>query len=340
VKAPLTFAWGNVLFGQGPDDAWAVYRVATDPYAGLTPQAKRDVLGAVASFAFSVAADFQILRVSRTWSVEDYRERAKLAVDPRHAHHGRLDDLLATHERHLARRDAVRPHVFVAIALGAARRDPGSLLRRQLASATAAIGLSDARGISRRELEDVLADEDRAYASARDFLDCERASTEELQWLIRRAFARGLGEPGLDALWHPQALVVDADDTAGGARFIPLEADVLRLYHHPIHVDPRALRIWNEGGDSHQAFLALGALPEVVAFPSRQAELLYAQLEAVSFAVDAVVSARWISNDEAVALARRKVIDADNVFDEEAHGDHGPTASAAARRRHATSRTT
>src|SRR5204863_347078 len=81
-----------------------------------------------------------------------------------------------------------------------------------------------------------------------------------------------------------------------------------------------------EDGDSFQALLTVGALPETVTFPGRQAELLFAPIEALRFPVDAAVSARWLPNSEAIALARRKVVDADNVFGEESHGDHGPSA--------------
>ena len=52
--------------------------------------------------------------------------------------------------------------------------------------------------------------------------------------------------------------------------------------------------------DRYQAFLTVGALPEVTTFPGRQAELLFAPLEAVSFPVDCVVHARWLGNREAV----------------------------------------
>jgi hypothetical protein len=41
-----------------------------------------------------------------------------------------------------------------------------------------------------------------------------------------------------------------------------------------------------------------------------------------------VFSARHISNEKAVAMVRRGLVHADNIFDEESHGDHGPSAEA------------
>jgi hypothetical protein len=331
VRRPLTFACGNLVFGRDISDAWALYRVATESYAGLSSSAKREVLGSVAGFAFSIGADFQLLRVSRPWSVSAYRAAARAMADDRHGHPDRLDAYLAVHERRLVESRVARPEVFVAIALagdngGAARRLTGAV-----ASLAGIVGLRDARGISARELDALRADEHRVFASVADFLDCQRASTLDVQWLVRRAFLRSVGDPVLEQAWTPQALVVDAPDDDGGSRYVPLQADVMRLCDAPIEVAARSLRISGEHGDSHQALLMLGVLPEVATFPGRSAELLFAPLESVPFEVDAAVSVEWIANDQAVALARRKLIDADNVLIEEAHGDHGPTSTTALR---------
>ena len=138
-------------------------------------------------------------------------------------------------------------------------------------------------------------------------------TTTELQWLIRRTLSRGTAEPWTDEFWRPQALVLDADEDDGGRRFEPLEADVMRLLDVPIDVARDHLCV----GDSHQALLVAGALPETTIFPGRLAELLFAPLEAVPFAVDACFAARWIPNDRALALVRRRIVDADHALTEE-----------------------
>jgi hypothetical protein len=114
-------------------------------------------------------------------------------------------------------------------------------------------------------------------------------------------------------------------------RFRPLEADLLRLFDAPINVHARSLRIESEFGDSHQAFLCLGALPEAVPFPSSRAELLFAPLEAVDFPVDAAFTARWLRNEDAVRFVRRRLVDADQIFTEEVNSDHGPSVRSADR---------
>ena len=335
MRPPLTFAWRNLVFGASVTDAWALFRVHTRSYPGLPASAKLDVLGALASFAATIERDFQLLRVTRAWSTEDYVASARAGIDPRHAGGERFEELLAHHELVLADDAPARPELFLAVrlmniadgtagALGAAREALAGFIDR-------AFGTRDPRALSQRRLDELLDLEAKLFARVTDYLDAERASTRELQWLVKRASRRGAGEPWLDEFWRPQALVLDADDEDGGRRFRPLEADVVRLFDDPIEHEPRSLRIRGEGGDVHQAFLTLGALPEVTTFPGRQAELLFAPLEALPFPVDACFAARWIPNDRALALARRRVVDADHAYTEESHGDHGPTADAAVR---------
>lgn len=335
MRAPLTFAWRNLVFCSSISDVWALFRVHTRSYPGLPASSKVDVLGMLAGFASSVERDFQLLRVTRAWSTDDYLAVARAGLDARYADVDRLDALLDRHAAVLDDDTPARPELFLSVrlagladgaggALAAAREALGNVIDR-------AFGTRDARAISRRGLDELLDLETKVFARVTDYLDAERASSRELQWLVKRASRRGVGEPWLDEFWRPQALVLDADDEDGGRRFRPLEADVLRLLDDPIEHDRRSLVVRGEDGDVHQALLTLGALPEVTTFPGPRAELLFAPLEALPFGVDACFSARWIPNDRALALTRRRVVDADHAYTEESHGDHGPSADAAVR---------
>lgn len=125
-------------------------------------------------------------------------------------------------------------------------------------------------------------------------------------------------------------MLADGDEL----RYRPLSADIVRWANHPITSDGRTLRIDTKHRRSHQAHLALGALPTSVQFPGASAELLFAPLERVGFGVDAAVCLRHLPNDRAAALVRRKVVDADNIYGEEAQGAHGASTDGS-RRPHA-----
>jgi hypothetical protein len=149
----------------------------------------------------------------------------------------------------------------------------------------------------------------------------ERATTRELQWLLRRAAVRGVGEPQLDRFWEPDALVVRTAD--GSLAYEPLEHDLWRCANAPMSEDPAeppGLEVEAEEGRSLQALLCLGALPEEAEFPGPQAELLFAPLEGVEFPVDAVLHARWVGNRDALGQVRKRILDVEHSFREQAEG--------------------
>jgi hypothetical protein len=332
MRQPITFIHGNLVFGESIDDAWAVYRLSTQSYAGLTRTGKQELFSLISSFAYAIDADFTLLRVSRPWSLENYVMGVEATASVAHMHRDPLDSYLRSQSELLVDRGSQTPEVYVSVRLPSQEaaavpglRLPGAEPLKRL------LGLGDARAISARRLDALEGQQAKIHHRILDYLDCEPAASHELQWLIRRSFHRGVADPLLDERFMPQALVLDAPDEQGGLRFRPLEVDMLRLFDCPINIEQRSLRIETELGESHQAFLCLGALPEVVPFPSRRAELLFAPLEAVEFPVDAAFSARYVPNDQAVRLVRRRVIDADVMFEEESRGDHGPSSSTAER---------
>ena len=329
MKPPISFMYRNLVFGGSVDDVWAVYRLETRSYAGLTASGKRELLSLIGSCAYALEADFSLLRVSRPWSVDHYVEGVEATVDRRHVHRAALDAYLESQRQDLGARSAATPEVYLSVRMSASR--PRSPLEPFTSAARRMLGLSDARAISARRLRELLDEEAKIGDRVFDYLACDPASSAELQWLIRRSFCRALADPPVDGHFVPQALVVEAPADEGGARYRPLEADVLRLMDTPITVEARSLRMATGAGESHQAFLCLGALPEVVPFPGRRAELLFAPLEAVDFPVDAAFTAQHVGNDAAVRLVRRRIVDADMIYAEESIGDHGPSALSASR---------
>lgn len=328
MRQPITFIYRNLVFCDGPDDVWAVYRLPTRSYAGLTATAKREVLAQLAALAYALEADFSLLRVARPWDIRQYLMGVLTTSDVRHKRGQMLDAYLDRHHRQLGDRLTFTPEVYLSVRLSSGADNRWSInAMPSLRAVRRALGIADGRAVSGRRLDDLLAEDEAVSMRILDYVDAEPAATHELQWLIRRAFSRGLGDPLVDERFLPQALVVEgagADDTCN---YKPLEADVLRLVNSPINVEPRHLRVETESGDSHQAFLCLGALPEVAGFPGRQAELLFAPLESIEFPVDAAFSAKFVGNSDAVRLVRRRIIDADNMYDEESHGNHGPSSS-------------
>jgi hypothetical protein len=159
-----------------------------------------------------------------------------------------------------------------------------------------------------------------AHARLSDFLSVRAARGAELQWLVRRIYCRGLAEPQVDALHEPRALVFERN---GEAVLAPLEGDVLRWMDSSVEHRGRCLRIDSESGTSWQAQLVLGALPERSQFPGARAELMFAPAESLPFAIDISLNARYLPNDLALRIARKRIQDADQIVRAESDGEQG-----------------
>jgi AAA-like domain len=331
-KRLYTHMVNNVVFGATLHDAWAVYKLRNTSYPGLTIDRKIELKDHLEAFAYRVAADFQILRVSREWSVQQYLAGALRTMDPRRGHHELWDSYLQQHRDVLEAHNTARPETYLAVrlrdaninladSLGAAISGGLTNLLHELATY---LQLTDPKSLSAEQLHNLMRIESRCYERIWGYLDCERCSSNDLQWLVRRAYTRGLGEPLIDDQWAPQA--IDFPYADGPERYLATRAEMLRLHDSVVDSsDPRRILARSELGDSYQALLAVGALPETTVFPGVEAELMFAPMENLEFPVDMTFTASWIPNRSAIKTAHRKKVDADNQYEEETHGHHGPS---------------
>jgi AAA-like domain len=327
MRPPIAFVHGNCVFASGLDDAWAVFALETFSYAWLSDEVKRTRLLGMLGALEAVEADVQVIRVCLHWQLERYvsdlcdegasrlQERARGRYVQEHA--TRLRDV-----------GSAEPIVFLLVSLREPERDVASYVSKAVAQhprewwegVRRALSMRDRRVLSVSELERVQVHAEQIHARLEDFLSVRPARGVELQWLVRRAFCRGLGEPVVDGLHEPGALLFERN---GKASLAPLEGDVMRWSDSLVEHRGRALRIESELGTSWQAQLVLGALPERMQFPSARAELMFAPPESLPFPVDLSLNARFLPNELALRLARRKIQDADQIVRAESDGEQG-----------------
>ena len=348
MKTAISFVYGNCVFSGARDEAWAVFLASTHTYDCLPRAEKQARLGALMGALESAEADVQILRVSRRWDLGG--SRSSLLSQPARAPSpaSRCDGPSCHGRRELARAylDSQRraleadppecPLLFVIVRLRDAEGDVASYVSR-LAERAATLGGGprewlhvagrtlrrlDRRLLRAAELENVRLRADRAHARLAGFIRVRPARGIELQWLVRRAYCRGLGEPVVDGLHEPRALVFECN---GEAVLAPLEGDVVRWHDGFVGHHGRVLRIESELGVSWQAHLVLGALPERAEFPGSRVELMFAPPESLPFGIDISLTARFLPNDLAVRIARRRIQDADQILAAESEGDQGGT---------------
>jgi len=328
-RFPIRYARSNVLVGPGGEAA-ALYRVETLSYPYLPAAEKWALLQRLERLIALVGTDLSIWRVARSYPAERYATELAWLADPRRAGADRWRSYLRSQQERLAGLDSHLPEVYLAISLSDGRGGGGPLrsldrARRRLEEVA---GVGAPSPLAAPELRALAESERRVLGRAASAISLRRATTVELQWLLRRAACRGLGEPPLEESWEPDALILGGEGEE--AVYEPLESDLWSFANAPMREEtgrPPALVVESELGDSHQAFLCLGQLAEEAEFPGA-AELLFAPLEGAG-PVDAVLHADLVANREALAQVRRRVLDAEHSYKEQLAGSPtGPGALA------------
>jgi hypothetical protein len=264
MRGPITFVYGNCVFAAGPEDCWAAFVVETSTYAWLSDEAKRARLLACVGAIEAIEADLQLLRVCGYPRAERHSDELDRPHDSGAARGpgGRLLERYVESQRaRLASVGAAAPALFLLVSLREPARDVASYLSKAAGqhprswweSLRGALAARDRRLLRARELERARVLADRAHARLEDYLPVRAARGIELQWLIRRAFCRGIGEPRLDALHEPRALAFERN---GEAVLSPLEGDVMRWgWLVPFRWFLSRHATWLYGWDSRQSVM-------------------------------------------------------------------------------------
>lgn len=332
MRAPHHFFSGNLIL-RTPTDAWAVYELEGQSYPGLSDSRKVELGERLEALAYTLEADFQILRIARAFDAAAYERRALSTLDPRHGRSEAFARHIAEHRAHFEERGALRPEIYLAVRLGPTGASaPLAGLLDGLASiwrsVAERVGFEEAHGVSRAQLAAMGAAEEAVFERVLGYLECSRVGPQRLAGMIRRAYTRGLGEPDADEHFAPQALTFL--DPGGEERFEPYGYDLLRLHESRVTVGRRSLLVDSERGRAHQAQLVLGAMPEEALVPGPNAELMFAPLE-LGFGVDATLSVSYLPNQEARRQVAKRKVDADQIAREEEAGEHGPSVEGAER---------
>lgn len=318
-RFPLRYARGNVLIGPGTEAA-ALYRAETVSFPFLPVSEKWGLQRRLERFGHLAGADLSIWRVQRAYPAERYAPELVGTADPRHADPSGWLDYLRGHEARLAELGSSLPEVYVAICLGEPPKGRLGSLDRARRRVEEMAGVGGPQPLSGVELGELAGAEQRCFERLSGLLGLRRATTAELQWLLRRASCRGIAEPELDPAWEPDALLLEGGEGEGS--YEPLGHDLWRCANAPMTEDPSeppSLMVEAEEGRSFQAFLCAGSLAEEASFPG-DAELLFSPLEDAGFPVDAVLHARWIGNREALGQVRKRILDTEHAWREQAEG--------------------
>jgi hypothetical protein len=296
----LRYARANLLLGPA-DEALALYRLAPTGYPLLSDGQKWTLQRQLERVAHVVGADFSLWRVYRSAKNDDN------SVEVGRTAEVYLGVVLATE---------------TPARIGGALLAEADRLRQRLSALARRAGTA---AIPAARLAVLAVAEQRVYERLAGAVSLRRARTRELEWLLRRVPMRGVAEPVLEQLWAPDALIVE--DDAGEATYEPLGWDLWRLPAAVLLEDPDqppSLTIETDEHAGFQTLLCLGALADAPVFPGPAAELLYAPLDGLDFAVDAVMHVRWLGNREALGQVRKRIVDAELSYRDQLESSFGP----------------
>ena len=149
LRAPHYFLWGNLVFGQGPEDAWAAFRLEGESYPGLSLSRKLELKDRISALAYGIEADFQLIRTARAWDADAYAERALATLDERRGHRAEFEAMLDRHRRGLEARQTLRPELYLLVRLAPPTSEAGSCFKS--CSVTPCVASSSAGSPARSE---------------------------------------------------------------------------------------------------------------------------------------------------------------------------------------------
>lgn len=327
--APIRWVAGHVVYGsEGFSDPWTLFSVPMHSYDGRTTRNKLELVGHLRDFAFHLGHDFQLLRVATYFDRADYI-RSRRGRSP----HGELRDAyLREGASELYGQIAGEPRLFLAVS----HRQPGKSRRETAADPLTMIKESRGKGsrvkdvaLTREQRDNDQREAARIHGHIAPYLEGVRPATgEEIQWLVRRSWARGLSEPVVDPADEMVAPVVL--DRSGREVLEPQEADVLR-WMGGLEVGVRDLKAHGEEESGRQASLVVSRLPMTSEAPSDMLELALRPTSRLDFPVDLSISCEWIANRRALEDAEKAITDADEDAISEHDSDRGATDEAAER---------
>src|ERR1700691_2560475 len=244
---PLRYAHANVLIGRGGEAA-GLYRLGMSSYPFLPTSGEWALAHRLQRLARNIGADLLPRGVQPT---HRYLARTAVLLDERHQDKEAWLGFLEGHEQRLRELGSHVPEVYIAVSLGQSTPSGfgAGLVRsvdRVRRRVEEMVGIADASPIPASQLQELAASERRVFQRVRGIVSARRATTGELQWLLRRAACRGVAEPEIDGYWEPDALVLSA--LAGTPVFQPLSRDLERCANAAITERAQTLIVDSEQG--------------------------------------------------------------------------------------------
>ncbi|MGA8943520.1 MAG: ATP-binding protein [Thermoactinomyces sp.] len=307
IPFPVKYFEDNLVFAQ--DGAvYAYYELQTFNYDYRSMDDQLSLHANLEAFYWNIHAETHALVVPEYQSLEEQRQAMEA---------GLCDDLKETGQEHIRRaiehlrgKEVHQYRFFMGVKLkptsvkGLSFLNEISYIWKDFKRYLSNQAGTDAPEIFEEEIHAYRVQEELIYSRLNGYLRGRRVDTDDLEWLIRRGFYRGIGETPRRKNWKPGKIPVQIK----GKKAIRPARNILTLTEGRFD-DSHGRNLVVEqyaGGQlrkGYMAFLALSHIPDKADFPG--IEWLY-NLQRLSFPVEASVRTETIEYSKALSQVLNK----------------------------------
>lgn len=275
MKFPIIFWQQNIIF----DDrrrAFAVYKLPLINYDLLSINDKISAMYNLRELVYNLQGEYDILSVCRDFDVSKYDTQLEELRSPNYLEHEYNEHIEATYNGLMNQTPWIRElylikhiplkNVLMQIKSMHHLKSNFKGILRQITD----MFISTDPSIPEQYLEAAFQQEDALAEEVRIITEGQRASSKDIEWLIKHNLYRSLGEPEISVNWNPAAVVEISGTTK---KLIPLKNEIVAhmddcyLYEGIDHIKVEHVAGPKKGHTSYQAFLAMSNYPESVKFP-------------------------------------------------------------------------
>ena len=315
IEFPIKYFEGNLVFSQD-GSCWAYYELEGYNYDFLADDEKDFIFTKIKAFFWQIQLDAHSLIVPNFQSIKETHDRfkTKLTGPLKKAATKHMDDAASQLEKMLGK-EGTEYRFFIGVKLQKPEVIKSSIFQdikeawKEFISRAHDVAGFDTPEMIEDEINRYKKAERRVHNKVNTRLKAEPVTEEDIQWLIRRNFYRGMSKSPILKNWSPEYTVHFKEYEEGEITVRrPLFYDVLRLSEGLVDDSPKRSLILKQiiHGDEvqgHVAFLTVANVPYEMEFPGE--EWMYI-IQSLDFPVEISVRTETMDNRKALAAVRNK----------------------------------
>ena len=315
IEFPIKYFEGNLVFSQD-GSCWAYYELEGYNYDFLADDEKDFIFTKIKAFFWQIQLDAHLLIVPNFQSIKETHDRfkTKLTGPLKKAATKHMDDAASQLEKMLGK-EGTEYRFFIGVKLQKPEVIKSSIFQdikeawKEFISRAHDVAGFDTPEMIEDEINRYKKAERRVHNKVNTRLKAEPVTEEDIQWLIRRNFYRGMSKSPILKNWSPEYTVHFKEYEEGEITVRrPLFYDVLRLSEGLVDDSPKRSLILKQiiRGDEvqgHVAFLTVANVPYEMEFPGE--EWMYI-IQSLDFPVEISVRTETMDNRKALAAVRNK----------------------------------